>query len=107
LIQANELDEQLATAFSSSSLHGTGRTKEKRGNKSNNSNGAEDEPLVIHYFGSWFLDVVVAMMTRYLWIGFPLDLYQPHEFTIIYWYVCMQQCYVIIIIVGWPHWFFL
>lgn len=92
LLQASELDDMCAEVYppsslsSSSASRGGGKGGKAAAAKQNNTNLES-----IHYFGSWFLEVVLRVMTRYLWIGFPLDLYRSHEFSAIYWYVYVRQ----------------
>ncbi|XP_014674442.1 PREDICTED: N-alpha-acetyltransferase 35, NatC auxiliary subunit-like [Priapulus caudatus] len=38
-------------------------------------------------FGSWVLCHVIQVMIQYLLLGFELELYSPHEYHYIYWYL--------------------
>eukprot|EP01121_Diplochlamys_sp_Union-15-3_P012470 TRINITY_DN3737_c0_g1_i2.p1 TRINITY_DN3737_c0_g1~~TRINITY_DN3737_c0_g1_i2.p1 ORF type:complete len:737 (-),score=145.60 TRINITY_DN3737_c0_g1_i2:74-2245(-) len=40
-----------------------------------------------HYFGIWVLDSTLGIMIRYLQLGFDLELYNPHEYFMIFWYI--------------------
>ena len=46
-------------------------------------------------FGGWALALVAESMCRFLLLGFELELYQPHEMPMIYWYIdspCALRC---------------
>ena len=46
-------------------------------------------------FGGWALALVAESMCRFLLLGFELELYQPHEMPMVYWYIdslCALRC---------------
>lgn len=42
-----------------------------------------------YYFSSWAYNIKLSMIEKILFLGFELDLYGPHEYIMIYWYI---QC---------------
>ncbi|KAI8979808.1 hypothetical protein BDF20DRAFT_532982 [Mycotypha africana] len=42
-----------------------------------------------YYFSSWAYDLKLNMIEKILFLGFELELYGPHEYIMIYWYL---QC---------------
>jgi len=44
-----------------------------------------------HYFFFWMIDKLLSFMIMFLKLGFDLDIYDSHEYYIIFWYIhCLQ-----------------
>jgi hypothetical protein len=44
-----------------------------------------------YYFSSWAYNLKLTMIEKILFLGFELDLYGPHEYIMIYWYIDLQN----------------